>query len=108
MVIDSIRQKIANALRPTWLEVHNDSHLHRVPDGAETHFRVFVVSEAFSGKSRVERQRAVNEALSDHFKSGLHALSIKALSPEEFQKSSDERAQEAMACAHNQKRRSDG
>lgn len=50
----------------------------------ETHFKVLVVSTAFQGLARVPRQRQVHELLADEFKKGLHALTIRALTPEEY------------------------
>jgi len=49
----------------------------------ETHFRIEIVSAAFAGTSRVARERAVQKVLSEEFQMGLHALSVKALAPEE-------------------------
>jgi BolA protein len=82
-----IRAALMNALRPTRLDVSNESELHaghrNSPGTGESHFRVFVVSERFQGKSRVERHRMVNEALATELRGGLHALAIKALAPGE-------------------------
>jgi BolA protein len=74
-------------LQPSRLDVVNESHLHAghrsSPGTGESHFRLLIVSEAFSGKSRVERHRMVNDLLSDELRSGLHALAIKACAPGE-------------------------
>ena len=82
-----MRQKLMISLQPTRLDVVNESHLHAghrsSPGTGESHFRLLIVSEAFSGKSRVERHRIVNHLLSDELKSGLHALTIKACAPDE-------------------------
>jgi BolA protein len=82
-----IRENLMVALEPTRLDVVNESHLHAghrsSPGTGESHFRVLVVSKRFAGKSRVERHRMVNEALTDAFKGGVHALAIKALAPGE-------------------------
>ena len=51
------------------------------PGTGESHFRVLIVSDAFSGKSRVERHRIVNDVLRDELRDGVHALAIKALAP---------------------------
>ena len=65
----------------------NESHLHAghrsSPGTGESHFRVLIVSDAFAGKSRVERHRIVNEVLRDELKDGVHALAIKACAPGE-------------------------
>lgn len=88
MTIESrMREKLMISLRPTRLDVVNESHLHAghrsSPGTGQSHFRVLIVSEAFSGKSRVERHRMVNDLLSDELKNGVHALAIKACAPDE-------------------------
>ena len=69
---------------PTVLEVINESGNHNVPPGSETHFKVVVVSEAFTGQSPVARHRAVNKALAAQLSGGVHALSIQALTPNQW------------------------
>lgn len=65
----------------------NDSERHKDHAGhdesGQTHFRLNVRSPHFSGKNRVERQRIVYTVLDEVFKSGLHSLTVTALSPEE-------------------------
>jgi BolA protein len=82
-----MREKLMIALNPTRLDVVNESHLHAghssSPGTGESHFRVLVVSDAFSTKSRVERHRIVNDVLRDELRDGVHALAIKALAPGE-------------------------
>jgi BolA protein len=86
-VADLIRDRLQVAFSPERLEVEDDSGRHAghagSREGGESHFNVVIVSEAFQGVGRVERQRRVNRALSDAFEGGLHALSIKALAPGE-------------------------
>lgn len=91
----TIEQKLSTAFQPERLEVVNESHLHaghHHTDGGheetfdgegETHFRVRIVSQAFAGKSRVERHRAVNDLLVPELKAGLHALAIEPAAPGE-------------------------
>ena len=91
----SIEEKLRRAFAPERLSVINESHLHaghhHIESGhhvefdgkGETHFRVRLVSSAFAGMSRVERHRAVNEALADEIKAGLHALAIEPAAPGE-------------------------
>lgn len=67
------------------LEVINESSMHNVPVGAETHLKVVVVSAAFAGKSAVERHRLVYDALSEEIRDGLHALSVTSRSPDEWE-----------------------
>lgn len=83
-VADTIRGKIEAGLHPVHLEVDNESHMHSVPKGSETHFKVLVVSESFSGVGPVDRHRKVNALLSAEFASGLHALSLRTLTPEQW------------------------
>ena len=82
-----MREKLMLALNPTRLDVVNESHQHAghrsSPGTGESHFRVLIVADAFSGKSRVERHRIVNAVLRDELKDGVHALAIKALAPGE-------------------------
>ena len=82
-----IEQRLRAVLAPTRLAVINDSarhHGHAGDDGSgESHFTVEIVSPLFSGKSRVDRQRAVNAALADLLRERIHALAIKAKAPEE-------------------------
>jgi len=92
-VEDSIRQHLTEAFSPTVLRIENDSTRHaghaamRDADAAaigETHFVVHIVSEAFDGKSRVERHRMVNDALEAELAGPVHALNIKAQAPSEL------------------------
>ena len=84
---ERIRSAIESAIEPDSLEVTDESHLHAghagAQPGGETHYEVTVVSSRFSGQSRVARQRSVYVLLGNEFSSGLHALSVRALTPEE-------------------------
>ena len=79
-----IEQKLAAGLTPDLLVVENESHMHSVKPGSETHFKVLVVSPAFDGASRVARQRRVNELLRDELAGGVHALTMRAITPDEY------------------------
>ncbi|MBK8456626.1 MAG: BolA family transcriptional regulator [Phyllobacteriaceae bacterium] len=93
--IASIETKLRQALVPSHLEVINESHKHAGHhhhehgkethfDGAgETHLRIRIVSSGFSGKSRVDRHRAVNALIAEEIAAGLHAVAIEAAAPEE-------------------------
>ena len=82
-----IEQRLRAALAPVHLAVINDSakhHGHSGDDGSgESHFTVEIEAEAFRGKSRVERQRAVNAALGQMLEGRVHALAIRAKAPGE-------------------------
>ena len=86
-VADSIKQKLTAAFAPSELVVEDESARHEGHAGhragGETHFDVHIVSDAFTGLSRVERQRRIYAALDAEFRAGLHALSLKAQTPAE-------------------------
>jgi BolA protein len=86
-ISDIITEKLTKAFTPESLNVVDESHLHAGHaghrPGGETHFRVHIVSEAFRGKSRIERHRMVNETLSGELKGGVHALAVHASAPED-------------------------
>ena len=83
----TITNKLREAFHPESLEVKDESHLHAGHaghrPGGETHFRVYIVSQAFEGKSRVERHRMINAALSGELAGSVHALAIHARAPGE-------------------------
>ncbi|MCB9083130.1 MAG: BolA family transcriptional regulator [Bdellovibrionaceae bacterium] len=87
MIEDRIRTKLAEAFAPQHLAVVNESSEHNVPPGSETHFMVVVVSKVFEGMSRIDRQRRIFEVLAQELNDGVHALSQRTFSPEEWQKS---------------------
>jgi BolA protein len=82
-----IAEKLTSAFTPQSLDVLDESHQHEGHAGArpggQTHFRVHIVSEAFRGKSRIERHRMINQALSDELAGSIHALAIQASAPGE-------------------------
>jgi BolA family transcriptional regulator, general stress-responsive regulator len=86
---DTIINKLREAFVPESLDVADESHLHEGHaghrPGGETHFRVYIVSPAFEGKSRIERHRMVNTTLEVELKGSVHALAIRAQAPNEKQ-----------------------
>jgi BolA family transcriptional regulator, general stress-responsive regulator len=86
-VADTIRRKLTERFAPTRVEIEDQSHLHSGHEGArpggETHFAVTIVSAAFTGQSRVARQRLVYETLAQELAAGVHALSLTTLAPDE-------------------------
>lgn len=81
---ESIVRAITDALSPEHLLVENESQMHNVPAGSESHFKVIVVSSAFEGLSSIERHRRVNDALAAEFEGGLHALTMRTLTPAQW------------------------
>ena len=83
-VAQMIRQKLTVKFNPTHLELDNESHMHSVPPGSESHFRLILVSDVFAGLTRVARQRLVNECLQAELKGSVHALSMRVMTPQEW------------------------
>ncbi len=81
-----IQLLVQENLKPLHLELENESSQHSVPPGSETHFKLLVVAHDFQGLSRVDRQRLIHGLLDQEFKVGLHALTIRAMTPEEWEK----------------------
>jgi len=82
---ERIQEKLSAALAPIHLEIENESKNHNVPAGSETHFKVLVVSAAFEGLGSVDRHRRVHAALADELRKGLHALTLRALTPTQWE-----------------------
>lgn len=86
-VAERIRNKLAEALAPVRLDIVDDSHRHLGHAGhdgrGESHFRVSIVSAAFAGQTRLERQRLVYRLLDDELRERVHALTLKTQTPEE-------------------------
>lgn len=84
---DRITALLRDAFAPSLLEVHDDSSDHIGHSGwrpeGETHYSVRLVSQAFAGKNRVARARAVHAVLDQEFQGGLHALSLTLEAPGE-------------------------
>lgn len=84
---DVITKKLTEAFAPDSLRVEDESDRHRGHaghrPGGQTHYRVYIVSEVFRGKSRIERHRAVNAVLASELGGGVHALAIHATAPGE-------------------------
>ncbi|MBX3186376.1 MAG: BolA family transcriptional regulator [Labilithrix sp.] len=85
----NVEAKLREKLAPEHLEVINESHMHSVPKGSETHFKVVVVSSQFEGMSPVKRHQLVYGALADELSKkpvhgGIHALAITSRTPAEW------------------------
>jgi len=78
-----ITQKIQDALQPLHLEVENESHMHNVPEGSESHFKILVVSDEFDGQMLIKRHRRINQVLSDELQQ-IHAMALHTMTPDEW------------------------
>jgi len=84
-VMDILRQQLAS-LEPTHIDIEDESHQHAGHAGAREggHFKLLIVSARFAGLSTMQRHRLVYDAVGDLKAAGIHALSIKAKSPDEL------------------------
>ncbi len=80
-----IQQKLENAFELSHIEVINESHKHNVPPGSESHFKLVLVSNAFSGKLPVKRHQLVYRLLADELNSSVHALALHTYTEQEWQ-----------------------
>jgi BolA protein len=87
LVRDTITKKLKDAFTPESIDVVDESHLHEGHaghrPGGQSHFRIDIVSLAFTGKSRIDRHRMINAVLADDLAGGVHALAIHAAAPGE-------------------------
>ena len=93
----AIQEKLLENLSPERMKLVNESHMHSGP-GTETHFNLIIVSEAFAGKNRVQRHRQIYGALGAELKAGVHALTMKTLTPEEYEAAGGEVENPAPKC----------
>ena len=84
---EAIKTKLEAAFSPQLLDVEDDSDRHHghagAREGGESHFNVLIVAKAFCGMGRVQRQRAVYGVLAEELAGPVHALSVRALAPDE-------------------------
>lgn len=93
-MLETITQKITDTLTPSVLELYDDSNDHRghaaFKEGVATHLGLLIVSDAFAGKGRIERQRMVYKCLDDALAQGLHAVTrIKTYTEAEYKAQQD-------------------
>lgn len=100
-VAAAITKNLRKSFKPAHLEVINESHKHNVPKDAETHFKVVVVSTEFEkAKTLIQRHRLVNGALSEQLDGPVHALSIVAKTPAQWEAMLDagQKVEPSPAC----------
>ena len=87
-VEQAIERKLRDAFAPAMLDIENDSHRHAghagSPGTGSSHFNVAMVSDAFEGASRVDRQRKVYGVLAEELAGPVHALALKLKAPSEL------------------------
>ncbi|OTB04384.1 hypothetical protein M426DRAFT_320755 [Hypoxylon sp. CI-4A] len=104
---DTIRSKINEVLKPSRLEIFNDSHKHAHHSpmvgntSKETHFRLVITSEAFKSKMQPARHRIIYQLLKDEMAQdgGIHALQLRTMTPEEEQRLQEREKAEAAEAS---------
>ncbi len=86
---ETITAKLNNAFSPEHLEVINESFMHNVPEGSESHFKIIIVCDDFKDKMLIARHRLVNKVLADELNKeqsdgGIHALALHTMTMEEW------------------------
>ena len=97
IVQQTIEEKIRNALDLVHLEVINESHMHSVPPGSESHFKLVIVSPVYETLSRVQRHQTVNGLLAEELAGPVNALSMETHTAGEWRARGGERMQ-SPAC----------
>lgn len=97
MTIQStIEEKLKEALEISWLEVVNESHMHSVPPGSETHFKATIVTDDFKGKKPVVRHQIVYAILAKEIAGPVHALALHTYTVDEWAQT--QAAPDSPAC----------
>ena len=95
----ALKRTLEETFQPIFLRLENESHLHRTPMHAETHFQCIMVSGSFEGLSPVKRHQAVFQAIAFAKEHGLHAFSMHLFTENEWEKASEE-SFISPACQH--------
>jgi len=85
MMREQIEEKLRTAFSPLHLEVHDESYRHNVPAGAESHFKVIIVSDSFNGQRFLARHRAIYGVLADELAGSVHALALHSYTDKEWE-----------------------
>ena len=83
-VKQSLTNKFSQALDPEFLEVIDESHMHSVPDGAQSHFKVTAVSSLFDGERPVKRHQKIYALANEELAGSVHALALHLYTPAEW------------------------
>ncbi|MBD0784869.1 BolA/IbaG family iron-sulfur metabolism protein [Vibrio sp. Y2-5] len=84
MIQQVIETKLQDTFQPHHLQVVNESYMHNVAPGSESHFKVVIVTSSFEGQRLIMRHRQVNQTLSDELDNHIHALAIHTYTPQEW------------------------
>lgn len=84
MIQEVIERKLNASFSPIYLQVTNESYMHNVAPGSESHFKVVIVSEQFEGQKLLARHQSVNHSLADELENHIHALAIHTYTESEW------------------------
>lgn len=84
-VQNKLQQKLQEAFNPEFLKIDNESHMHNVPAGSESHFKVVLVSQLFAGQMPVKRHQQVYQVLADEMQNEVHALALHTYTAQEWE-----------------------
>ncbi len=104
LIHTSIEQKLLSAFDPVHLEVVDESHMHNVPPGAESHFKVVIVTPMFEGQRLLQRHRSVNAIVAEELAEKIHALALHTYTPSEWYEYYAEKPPASPKCFGGSKR----
>jgi len=84
IIQQKIEQKLHDNIKLEYIDVVNESNMHNVPPGSESHFKVTLVSSEFEGKMLVAQHRMINALLKDELANDIHALALHTYTPEQW------------------------
>ncbi|QBY05118.1 BolA/IbaG family iron-sulfur metabolism protein [Thalassotalea sp. HSM 43] len=99
-----IEKKLNEYFQPHHLQVINESYMHNVAEGSESHFKVVVVSDKFDGQRLLARHRQVNSVLSDELENAIHALAMHTYTLEQWQQMNAQAVPNSPDCLGGSKR----
>ncbi|MCR9192273.1 MAG: BolA family transcriptional regulator [Gammaproteobacteria bacterium] len=82
--LERMQTLLTQTFEPTFLNLIDESYMHQVPAGSESHFKLTLVSSQFADLKQVARHRLVNSAVTPERQQGLHALSLALFTPDEW------------------------
>lgn len=85
MIREQIEEKLRAAFNPVFLEVVDESYRHNVPAGSESHFKVVLVSDRFTGERFLNRHRLIYSTLTEELSTTVHALALHTYTIKEWQ-----------------------
>lgn len=92
-----LEERLLEGLAPERMRLVDESHRHNVPEGAESHWNLIIVSDAFADEPLIRRHRRVHESLGDAMER-IHALTMKTLTPAEWEAAGGEASNPAPPC----------